>query len=79
MIFLSNRDEFINLYGQRVYTIAQNVEKTHQKLMKNNEHIDFLKQCRQEGVIPKGMQVNNTTNDCYSPSEEGTIGAETLR
>jgi uncharacterized pyridoxamine 5'-phosphate oxidase family protein len=62
MTFLFNRNQFIDLYGQRVYTIAQNMEKAYQKLMKNNEHINFLKQCKQKGVIPKGMQVNNITN-----------------
>ena len=61
MSFLKNRKQFINLYDERTYTIAKNVEKLHQKLMKINQHIDFLKKCKKAGVIPNGMRINNTT------------------
>jgi hypothetical protein len=39
-----------------------NLEKLHQHLMKINQHIIFLKQCKEEGVIPDGMHLNNVTN-----------------
>ena len=50
-----------------VYAIAHNLEKLHQKLMKTNHHVLFLKRCKKEGVIPKGMcmknNINNNKND----------------
>ena len=63
MSFLINRKQFNNLYNKRVYAIALNLEKLYQKSMKINQHITFLKQCKQENVIPNGMYLNNVTNN----------------
>ena len=62
MSFLLKRNEFKALYGKRVYNIAINVEKLHQKSMKIGQHIDFLKRCKEGGVVPRGMYLNNKTN-----------------
>ena len=62
MSFLINRKQFIDLYGERVYAIGSYVQKLHQRSVKITEHIVFLKQCKREGVIPRGMYVNNMTN-----------------
>ena len=61
MAFLLNRNQFINLYDQRVVAVAKNVEKLHQKFMRVTQQIEFLRQCKRENVIPRGLQIYNFT------------------
>ena len=60
MTFLT-RQQFNHLYGERIYAIALNLEKQHQRSMKTNQHISFLKQCKREMIIPQGMYLYNVT------------------
>jgi hypothetical protein len=57
-----NRKQFKTLYGARTYAIAKNIETIFQKKMKIDEHIIFLKKCKQNNVIPKGLYIKNTTH-----------------
>ena len=58
--FLTQK-QFRTLYGERIYAIARNIEKLYQKIMKLNEHIHFLKSCKQNNVIPNGLVLKHTT------------------
>ncbi|CAF2990126.1 unnamed protein product [Rotaria sp. Silwood2] len=55
------RYDFRTLYGERIYAIAQHLEKLHVKQSKLEEHIDFLKKCKQNNLIPNGLHLKNTT------------------
>ena len=55
------RNQFKTLYGERTYAIAKNVETLYQKKMKVEEHIQFLKECKQYNVIPKGLHLKHKT------------------
>ena len=59
--FLS-RQEFKNLYGERIYTIAHNLEKLYKKKTKDEQHIIFLQYCKQNNLIPHGFRLKNTTD-----------------
>ena len=61
MTFLK-RQQFITLYGARVYSIAKFIEKLHQNLTKLETHITFLKKCKETNVIPHGLKMKDTTN-----------------
>jgi hypothetical protein len=58
--FLS-RQEFKNLYKERIYIIAYNLEKLYKKKTKLTEHINFLEQCKQHNLIPNGLKLKDTT------------------
>ena len=60
MTFL-NRFEFKTLYGERIYVIAKNIEKLYQKQTKIDQHVIFLKKCKQLNLIPKGLYLKNVT------------------
>ncbi len=60
MTFLSAH-QFRNRYGERIYIIARRLEKLYQQKMRIDEHIAFLKECKQQNVIPMGMLIKNTT------------------
>jgi len=55
------RNEFRTLYGERIYAIAKNIEKLYQKKVKIDEHIHFLKECKRNQLIPKGLRLKTTT------------------
>jgi hypothetical protein len=59
--FLS-RQEFKNLYGERIYIITHNLEKLYKKKTKEEQHVEFLQQCKQQNLIPNGLKLKNTTN-----------------
>ena len=56
-----NRKEFKNLYGERIYAIANNLEKLFKKKTNFEQHVEFLQQCKQHDLIPKGLTLKNTT------------------
>ncbi len=58
--FLS-RQKFRNLYKERIYVIAYNLEKLYKKNTKLTEHIQFLKQYKQHNVIPNFLKLKDTT------------------
>ena len=56
-----NRKEFKNLYGEIIYIIANNLERLFKKKTKLEQHVEFLQQCKQHDLIPKGLTLKNTT------------------
>ena len=55
------RKQFKNLYGERIYAIAMNLERSFKKKTKIEEHIHFLQQCKRQSLVPRGMLLKNTT------------------
>ena len=60
------RNEFRTLYGERIYAIAKTKEKLHQKKTKIDEHIMFLKECKNQKLIPNGLRLKIATNSIKS-------------
>lgn len=58
-----DRKQFQTLYGVRIYTIAKTIEKLYQKRMRINEQINFLRKCKENNVIPKGLNLKNVTKN----------------
>jgi hypothetical protein len=58
--FLS-RQEFKNLYKERIYIIAYNLEKLYKKETKLTEHINFLEQCKHHNLISNSLKLKDTT------------------
>ena len=56
-----NRTQFRSLYGKRVYYIAKKLERLYVKQSKLEEHINFLKACKSNNLIPNGLQLKDTT------------------
>jgi len=55
------KQQFKNRYGERTYTIANNLEKLYKKRTKLEQHIVFLQKCKQFNLIPDGLKLKNTT------------------
>lgn len=54
-----NVTNFKILYGERTTTIAKHLEKRIIKKTKIEEHIKFLKSCKDQNLIPKGFVLKN--------------------
>lgn len=61
MTFL-NKNQFIDLYGERTTAIARNLEQLYQKSVRIDQHIEFLKKCKKMNLIPHGMYLKNVTS-----------------
>jgi hypothetical protein len=62
MTFL-NITNYKILYGERTTAIAKHLEKLLIRKTETEEHINFLKQCKQHNVIPKGFIIKHKTNN----------------
>jgi hypothetical protein len=51
------------LYGERTTTIAKNLERLMIKQAKIKEHINLLKRCRDQNVIPKGFIIKHQSDN----------------
>ena len=63
MTFL-NITNYKTLYGERTTTIAKHLEKLIINKTKIEEHIKFLKICKNKNIMPNGFIIKNKTN-CY--------------
>src|ERR1700722_5952251 len=54
MTFL-NKNEFNNLYGERITAIARKLEQLYQKSVRIEQHIEFLQKCKKMNLIPQEM------------------------
>ena len=57
-----NRQQFATLYGARIFAIARNIETLYQKKIKVTEQLAFLRSCKHNNVIPRGLQLKHTTH-----------------
>ena len=57
-----NRNKFNYLYGERTTSIARRLETLLIKRNKIEEHIKFLRICKQKNTIPKGFIIKKRTN-----------------
>ena len=57
-----NRQQFATLYGARIYALAKNIKTLYQKKMKVMEQLAFLRSCKQNNVLPIGLQLKPTTH-----------------
>ena len=62
MTFL-NTNDYRNLYGERTTIRAKHLEKLIRKQAKTKHHIRFLKECKNNDLIPKGFIIKNNTNN----------------
>ena len=56
------RNKFRTLYGERIYAITKNIEKLYQKKVRIDEHIQFLKECKRNQLVPYGLRLKTTTS-----------------
>ena len=57
-----SKQEFRNLYGERIYAVAHHLEKLYKKQAKLEQSIRFLVQCKQYYLIPNELKIKGTTN-----------------
>ena len=57
---MSFRNYICNLYGQRIYQLANELKRTKIKLAKIANHIVFLKRCRDAEFFPSGLRIRTS-------------------
>ena len=64
------RTHIVNLYGERTYQLTKSLKSVRIKIANLNNHIVFLKRCRNQDIVPKGLRIKRKS---CNPKDDGIL------